>query len=203
MNMRLVFATHNEHKLNEVRNILCTYAESNGFVPIELLSLNDLNCNDDIPENENTLAGNARAKVDFVYSRFSVDCFADDTGLEIEALGGEPGVYSARYAGEAHDSLANRRKVMNLMQGVSNRRARFRTVIALRLDGSEHLFEGVVNGIITESERGIGGFGYDPIFQPDGFDMTFAELDIKTKNSISHRGMAMQKLVEYLVNYQK
>lgn len=201
--MRLVFATHNAHKLNEVRNILCAYAEEQGTSPIELMGLEDLKCYDDIPENESTLEGNARAKADFVFSRFSVDCFADDTGLEIEALGGEPGVYSARYAGEGHDSFANRKKVMDLMQGICNRKARFRTVVALRLGGEEHLFEGVVNGIITESEHGTGGFGYDSIFQPDGFDRTFAELDIKTKNSISHRGMAIRKLVEFLVNYKK
>lgn len=201
--MRLVFATHNEHKLNEVRNILCAYAEEHGTVPIDLLGLKDLNCYDDIPENEHTLEGNARAKADFVFSHFSTDCFADDTGLEIEALNGEPGVYSARYAGDGHDSYANRKKVMDLMQGICNRRARFRTVIALNLNGEEHLFEGIVNGVITESERGMCGFGYDSIFQPDGFDMTFAELDFNVKNSISHRGIAMRKLVEYLVNYQK
>lgn len=189
MKDKLVFATHNKNKLEEIRNILSDY---------EVVGLRDIGCMEDIVEDSDTLQGNAKIKADFVTDNYHLNCFADDTGLEVEALDGAPGVYSARYAGEGcsyHDNVV---KMLDAMKGKENRRARFRTVIALNLDGKQYFFEGIVNGIITEEEHGEGGFGYDPIFQPDGFEETFAEMPMEVKNKISHRGRAVQKLVEFL-----
>lgn len=191
---KLVFATHNLHKLEEIRNILKNY---------EVIGLPDIGCHEDIVEDADDLQGNAKIKADFVTSNFHLDCFADDTGLEVEALGGAPGVYSARYAGEGcsyHDNVV---KLLKALDGVENRKARFRTVIALNINGEQHFFEGVVNGKILTEEHGDGGFGYDPIFQPDGYDLSFSEMKMDEKNKISHRGRATAKLVEFLNNYQK
>lgn len=191
MERKLVFATNNAHKLEEVAAILSD--------KIELLSLKDINCHTDIPETADTLEGNALLKSSFVKEHYDLDCFGDDTGLEVEALNGAPGVYSARYAeGEGHDSQANMLKLLNEMEGKENRKARFRTVISLILDGKEYFFEGVVKGEITREKHGDSGFGYDPIFQPEGYDQTFAELGNEIKNKISHRALAVQKLCEFL-----
>lgn len=188
----LVFATHNQHKLIEISAMI-----SDKF---ELKSLNDINCFEEIPEEKDTLEGNALDKARFVFEKYGLNCFADDTGLEIDALNGRPGVYSARYAGESKDSHANMNKVLAEMEGISNRKARFRTVIALIIDGKEFLLEGIVNGNIIEHKRGSSGFGYDPIFIPDCYNSTFAEMDLKEKNKISHRAIATQKLIEFLLN---
>lgn len=191
MKRKLVFATNNAHKLEEVTAILGEH--------IELLSLNDIDCHTDIPETADTLEGNARLKSSFIFENYGMDCFADDTGLEVEALNGAPGVYSARYAGgEGHDSQANMRKLLHDLEGVENRKAQFRTAISLILGGKEYLFEGVVKGEIIKEKRGDSGFGYDPIFQPEGYDKTFAELGNDIKNTISHRARAVQKLCEFL-----
>ncbi len=186
----LVFATNNEHKLSEVKNLL------EGVIAIK--SLKEINLDGDIPETADTLEGNATQKAEFIYSRINSDCFADDTGLEVEALGGEPGVYSARYAGENCSFSDNVNKLLNNMKEKTNRKARFRTVICLIENGEKHYFEGVVNGTIIEEGVGNMGFGYDPIFRPDGFDVTFAEMSLDEKNKISHRGIATAKLVDYL-----
>lgn len=191
----LVFATNNKHKLDEVRKI------TSGQV--EIVSLSDIQCYDDIPETADTLEGNALQKARYIHTHFKTDCFADDTGLEVKALNGAPGVYSARYAGPGHDSEANMRKLLATLKGESNREARFRTVIALILDGKEYLFEGIVNGHIIEEEKGSAGFGYDPIFVPDGYSQTFAELGDDIKNRISHRAMATHKLAEFLSTIPK
>lgn len=191
----LVFATNNKHKLDEVRKI------TSGQV--EIVSLSDIQCYDDIPETADTLEGNALQKARYIHTHFKTDCFADDTGLEVKALNGAPGVYSARYAGPGHDSKANMRKLLAALDGERDREARFRTVIALILDGKEYLFEGIVNGHIIEEEKGSAGFGYDPIFVPDGYRQTFAELGDDIKNRISHRAMATQKLAEFLSNIPK
>lgn len=188
--MELVFAINNKHKLEELQSLLGD--------KIKLLSLKDIQCFEEIPEEQPTLEGNARQKAAYVYDKFGYACFADDTGLEIEALDGEPGVYSARYAGEEKDAAANMRKVLEKLEEIKNRKARFRTVISLIISGEEKQFEGIVEGEIIEKERGGAGFGYDPIFLPDGFNQTFAEMDLKEKNKISHRGRAVQKLIEYL-----
>ncbi|HOL30259.1 MAG TPA: non-canonical purine NTP diphosphatase [Paludibacteraceae bacterium] len=188
----LVFATNNLHKLQEVRAIL------DGKVQIQ--SLSEIGCLDEIPETADTLEGNALLKAKFVYDRFQLDCFADDTGLEIEALGGEPGVFSARYAGLEHDSYKNRMKVLRLMEQQTNRKAQFRTVIALVLQGKEYLFEGKVEGVITREPRGEGGFGYDSIFVPNGYEQTFAELSAEQKNQISHRAHAVKKFADFIVS---
>jgi non-canonical purine NTP pyrophosphatase, rdgB/HAM1 family len=192
MKRRLVFATNNKHKLEEVSEILGD--------KIELLSLKDINCDVDIPETANTLEGNALLKAQYVFDNYKLNSFADDTGLEIAALNNEPGVYSARYAGEDKDSKANMRKVLEKLEGISNREARFRTVISLIIEGKTHAFEGVIKGKIIEEERGEAGFGYDPIFMPDGYDKTFAELGNDIKNEISHRALAVNKLCEFLKN---
>ena len=186
----LVFATNNAHKLEEIREILGG--------KFHIVSLKALGCQEDIPEEQDTLEGNALQKARYIRDKYKVDCFADDTGLEIEALGGEPGVYSARYAGDGHDSEANMRKVLDKMSGETNRRARFRTVIALLLDGQEHLFEGEVRGEILRERHGEGGFGYDPIFRPEGFAQSFAEMSLEDKNKISHRGRATEALRKFL-----
>lgn len=186
---KLVFATHNKNKLAEIREILKNH---------EIVGLCDIGCVDDIVEDADTLQGNAKIKADFVTNNYHLNCFADDTGLEVEALNGAPGVYSARYAGEGcsyHDNVV---KMLAAMRGITNRKARFRTVIALNINGEQYFFEGIVNGKILEEEHGEGGFGYDPIFQPDGYEETFAEMPMEVKNKISHRGMAVQKLCEFL-----
>lgn len=189
--MKIVFATNNQHKLSEIRQIL------GGRV--EVLSLNDIGCNVDIPETGSTLEENALQKAQYVYDHYHIDCFADDTGLEVDALNGAPGVYSARYAGDGHDSEANMTKLLNELGENNNRSARFRTVIALIKQGEVHEFEGIVNGQIIRERRGGEGFGYDPIFQPDGYDQTFAELGLDIKNQISHRARATRKFAEYLL----
>lgn len=189
--MKLVFATNNAHKLQEVAAMLGS--------EYELLSLSDIGCSEDIPETADTFSGNALQKARFVREHYGYDCFADDTGLEVTALGGDPGVRSARYAGN-HDSEANMTKLLAALDGKEDRSAQFRTVIALLLNGEEHLFEGIVTGHISEQRQGDGGFGYDPIFVPDGYSESFAELGMDVKNSISHRGRAVRKLVEFLKN---
>ncbi|MBR7065319.1 MAG: non-canonical purine NTP diphosphatase [Prevotella sp.] len=188
--MRIVFATNNAHKLSEIRQIL---GDS-----VEVLSLADIGCHVDIPETADTLEGNALQKAQYVVDHYHISCFADDTGLEVDALNGEPGIYSARYAGEGHDSEANMTKLLNKLGENNNRKARFRTVIALLLvkgdEIEQHLFEGIVNGTIIRERKGTAGFGYDPIFQPDGYEATFAELGNDIKNKISHRAKAVEKL---------
>ncbi len=190
--MKLVFATNNQHKLEEASAILKEH--------VEIISLSELGCYDDIPETAVTLQGNSALKARYIYGHFGVDCFADDTGLEIAALDGAPGVYSARYAGEPSDSARNRAKVLEQMQGVKDRTARFCTVITLIIDGKEYFFEGEVRGTIAEHESGTGGFGYDSIFIPEGHTQTFAELSAEAKNSMSHRGRALQVLWQFLVD---
>lgn len=187
---KLVFATNNNHKLSEVRAML--------EPEYQIVSLAELQCFDDIPETATTLDGNALLKASYVYEKFGVNCFADDTGLEVEVLHGEPGVYSARYAGEANDAQANMKKLLDNMQGTTNRTACFRTVIALILNGEISYFEGKVDGQIATAPSGNEGFGYDPVFIPKEYNVSFAELSANEKNSISHRGRAVQKLVEYL-----
>ncbi|UVO71578.1 non-canonical purine NTP diphosphatase [Bacteroides ovatus] len=191
MKRKLVFATNNAHKLEEVAAIPGDQ--------VELLSLNDIGCQADIPETAETLEGNALLKSSYIYKNYHLDCFADDTGLEVEALNGAPGVYSARYAGgEGHDARANMLKLLHELDGKENRKAQFRTAISLILDGKEYFFEGVIKGEIIKEKRGDSGFGYDPIFKPEGYDQTFAELGNDIKNQISHRALAVQKLCEFL-----
>jgi XTP/dITP diphosphohydrolase len=188
--MKLVFATNNAHKLEEVRQIL-----GDRF---EVLSLNDINCHEDIPETGDTFQDNALQKARYVKEHYGYDCFADDTGLEVKALGGAPGVHSARYAGD-HDSEANMTKLLGELEKKSDRSAQFRTVVALILNGQEVLFEGIVTGqIATERHYGDGGFGYDPIFVPDSYTETFSQMSPECKNLISHRGRAVRKLADYL-----
>ena len=187
--MKLVFATNNRHKLDEVRKITAGYTE--------IASLSDIDCQDDIPETADTLEGNALQKARYIKEHFGYDCFADDTGLEVEALDNAPGVYSARYAGPGHDSEANMNKLLHEMEGKENRKARFRTVIALILNGKEYLFEGIVNGMIIPEKRGESGFGYDPVFVPDSYSQTFAELGNDIKNQISHRAKALAELRQF------
>ena len=192
MKRKLVIATNNAHKLTEISAILGDR--------IELLSLKDIHCDVDIPETANTLEGNARQKAMYINEHFHMDCFADDTGLEVEALNGEPGVFSARYAGgEGHDSEANMKKLLKNLEGVANRKAQFRTAICLLMDGEEHLFEGICKGEIITEKKGTCGFGYDPIFVPEGYDKTFAELGEDIKNQISHRARAVAKLCDFLL----
>ena len=188
--MKLVFATNNKHKLQEVRDIVGNR--------VEVLSLSDIGCCDDIPETADTLQGNALIKARHIYGKYGLDCFADDTGLEVEALGGAPGVYSARYAGEECDSEANMRKLLENLTGKSNRNAQFRTVIALIIDGKEMLFDGIVKGTVATEKRGDSGFGYDPIFIPEGHTESFAQMSGEMKNSMSHRFRATQQLGDYL-----
>lgn len=188
--MKLVFATNNKHKLEEVKAILGN--------KIEILSLNDIDCHDDIPETADTLEGNALIKARYIYEKFGVDCFADDTGLEVEVLNGEPGVYSARYAGEECNPEANMYKLLQNLTGKNNRNAQFRTVIALIIKGEEKLFNGIVKGTISNEKMGNAGFGYDPIFIPEGFSESFAQMTGDMKNSISHRYRATEELSNYL-----
>ena len=189
--MKLVFATNNKHKLDEVRKITSRH-------PVEIVSLAEINCFDDIPETADTLEGNALQKAHYIQEKFGLNCFADDTGLEVEALNNAPGVYSARYAGPGHDSEANMKKLLHEMEGKENRKARFRTVIALVWNGKTYTFDGIVNGTITTTKRGENGFGYDPIFIPEGYEQTFAELENDIKNQISHRAKAVEKLDDFL-----
>ena len=189
--MKLVFATNNAHKLDEIRAILGN--------KIEILSLNDIDCHDEIPETADTLEGNALQKAMYIKEHYGYDCFADDTGLEVSALGGAPGVHTARYAENTdHDSEANMNKLLKELDGKNDRSAQFRTVIALLLNGEQHLFEGIVKGDILTEKRGTQGFGYDPVFSPEEYSQSFAELGAEVKNKISHRARAVAKLVEYL-----
>lgn len=188
--LKIVFATNNRHKLEEVQQIL-----GDGY---ELLTPRDCGITEDIPETCDTLEGNALQKAEYIHTRTGLDCFADDTGLEVAALGGAPGVRSARYAGDEHDFGANTRLLMRNLEGAADRSARFRTVIALIWQGKRHTFEGEVRGRITQEEAGGAGFGYDPVFAPDGYDMTFAQMSAEEKNRISHRGRAVEKLAGFL-----
>lgn len=188
--MKLLFATNNAHKLAEVQAVL-----GDAYT---LLTPRDCGVTEEIPETQPTLEGNASQKAHYLFDRTGTDCFADDTGLEVEALGGAPGVHSARYATDGHDFAANNRLLLRNLEGHQNRRARFRTVVCLLLDGEEHLFEGVVEGRIIACETGHEGFGYDPLFIPDGFDKTFAQMSPDEKNAVSHRARAVRKLVEFL-----
>ena len=187
--LKLVFATNNKHKLEEVQAMLTNF---------ELVSLAEINCFDDIPETADTLEGNAILKVNFITEKYGLDCFADDTGLEVEALNNEPGVYSARYAGEDNNAEANMNKLLNNLKNNPNRRAQFKTAIALNIQGKQFIFEGVCKGTILTEKRGESGFGYDPIFMPNGFSRSFAEMNLAEKGNISHRGKAVEKLVTYL-----
>lgn len=187
----MVFATHNQHKLDEIREI------TKGR--LHILGLADLGCREEIEETGRTLEENALIKARFVNEKYGYACFADDSGLEVEALDGAPGVYSSRYAGNGCNPADNMDKLLSALQGIENRAARFRTAIALTVHGKEHLFEGVIKGRIIDEKRGIGGFGYDPVFIPDGYDQTFAELGTKVKNMISHRALAVGKLVGFLI----
>ena len=186
----LIFATGNQHKVREIRRMIGEQ--------FTIKSLKDIGCEEDIPETSPTIEGNALQKARYVVEHYQLDCFAEDTGLEVEALNGEPGVYSARYAGPARDAGANMEKVLDKLQGQTNRRARFRTVIALIRDGQEYTFEGIINGQITSAPQGSAGFGYDPIFIPDGEVRSFAEMSMEEKNAISHRSRATRKLVDFL-----
>ncbi|WP_053972546.1 non-canonical purine NTP diphosphatase [Mangrovimonas sp. ST2L15] len=188
--MKIVFATHNLNKLKEVQKI----------VPegIELLSLNDINCFEEVPETQLTIKGNALQKAEFIKQHYHVDCFADDTGLEVDALNGEPGVFSARYAGPQRDSEDNIQKLLTNLQDQTNRKAQFKTVIALSLGGEMHTFTGICEGEITKEKHGDGGFGYDPVFKATGYSQTFAEISMEEKNKIGHRGKAIQQLVSFL-----
>jgi len=188
--MKLVFATGNQNKAKEIQLLMPA--------TIQILSLNDINCAEEIPETQNTIEGNASQKAHYVFENFGYNCFADDTGLEVEALDGRPGVLSARYAGEAKDANANMDKILLELANSSNRKARFKTVISLIIGGKEILFEGVVNGTIIEQKKGNSGFGYDPIFMPDGYQHTFAEMSLDEKNKISHRALAVNKLIHFL-----
>lgn len=189
--MKLVFATHNTNKLKEIQSMLPQ--------EIELLSLQDIGCFEEIPETSKTIEGNALQKARYVTEKYAYDCFADDTGLEVEALNGAPGVYSARYAGEAKNDEANMKKLLLALETESNRSARFKTVIALTLNNKEFVFEGICEGKITHEKRGNSGFGYDPIFVPSGQDQTFAEMELSEKNKLGHRGKAVRTLVDFLL----
>ncbi len=188
--MKIVFATNNKHKLDEIRKI------TDGS--LQILSLADIHCEDEIEETGTTLEENALLKARYIKEKFGYDCFADDTGLEVEALGGAPGVYSSRYAGETCNAVDNMIKLLHELKGAKNRNARFRTVIALLIGNEKHFFEGVVNGKIIEERRGEAGFGYDPVFVPEGKDQTFAELGNDVKNQISHRALATHQLAQFL-----
>jgi len=188
--MKLVFASNNKNKIAEIQSML---PES-----IKILSLEDINCLEDIPETADTIEGNAILKADYVTQKYGYDCFADDTGLEVNALNGEPGVYSARYAGEQKNADDNMNKLLDALKNEENRSAQFKTVITLNLEGKQYLFTGIAKGNITQTKTGTNGFGYDPIFKPENFDETFAELPLETKNAIGHRGKAVQQLIDFL-----
>lgn len=189
---KLIFATNNPHKLGEIRHIL--------EGKVEVVGLDEIGCREDIPETADTLQGNALLKAEFIHKRYGLPCFADDTGLEVEALGGAPGVHSARYAGEPTNADANVRKLLEALSGVPHpRKACFRTVIALIDDHGTHFFEGKIEGTITSERRGSGGFGYDPVFVPEGHTLSFAEMGEETKNQISHRALAVAQLRDFLL----
>jgi XTP/dITP diphosphohydrolase len=188
--MKLVFASNNKNKILEIQSML---PES-----IQILSLEDIGCLEDIPETANTIEGNAILKANYVTQKYGCDCFADDTGLEVEALNGEPGVFSARYAGEQKNADDNMTKLLFELENKSNRSARFKTVICLNIDGNQHLFTGIAKGEIIKEKTGNGGFGYDPIFQPEGYQQTFAQISLDVKNQISHRGKATKQLIAFL-----
>ncbi|MDP2068967.1 MAG: non-canonical purine NTP diphosphatase [Lutibacter sp.] len=187
--LKLVFATNNKHKLEEVQAMLTNF---------EIVNLADIHCFEDIPETADTLEGNAILKANFITEKFGLDCFADDTGLEVAALNNEPGVYSARYAGENNNAEANMNKLLKNVENNPNRKAQFKTAIALNIQGKQFIFEGICEGTILTEKRGTSGFGYDPIFMPDGFNTSFAEMDMNEKGNISHRGKAIEKLVTFL-----
>jgi len=189
-NINLIFATSNQNKVLEIQKILPK--------KFNIKSLKDLNYFEDVPENENTIEGNAVFKAKYIYKKFNINVFADDTGLEVEALNGEPGVHSARYAGKSRNSEKNIKKLLKNLKNIKNRNARFKTVIALIIDNKLHIFSGIVEGYILDSPKGNNGFGYDPIFCPNGFDKSFAELTLKEKNLISHRSFAMKKLIDFI-----
>jgi XTP/dITP diphosphohydrolase len=188
--MKLVFASNNKNKIAEIQSMLPK--------SINILSLEDINCFEDIPETADTIEGNAILKADYVTQKYGYDCFADDTGLEVDAINGEPGVYSARYAGEQKNADDNMNKLLKALENNKNRSAQFKTVITLNLEGKQYLFTGVAKGEITETKTGTNGFGYDPIFKPENFDKTFAELPLEIKNTIGHRGKAVQQLIDFL-----
>ncbi|MDO5986524.1 non-canonical purine NTP diphosphatase [Flavivirga amylovorans] len=188
--MQLVFATNNLNKIKEVQALIPNH--------IKLLSLNDIGCFEDIPETQNTIEGNSIQKATYVKTHYGYDCFADDTGLEVQALNGAPGVYSARYAGEQRDANDNMNKLLSELEDKDNRAAQFKTVITLQLNNKQHTFTGICEGDITYTENGKLGFGYDPIFKPKGFQQTFAEMDLALKNNIGHRGKAVLQLVDFL-----
>ncbi|MFK8060153.1 MAG: non-canonical purine NTP diphosphatase [Polaribacter sp.] len=192
--MKLVFATNNLNKLKEVQEMLPS--------SIKLLSLKDINCFDEVDETETTLEGNAKLKANYITKKFGYNCFADDTGLEVESLDGKPGVYSARFAGEPANSEKNMQKLLSELEHKENRKAQFRTAICLNIDKKKFLFEGFCKGEILKEKQGEKGFGYDPIFKPEGFNQSFAEMNSEEKNKISHRGIAIQKLVTFLNNYK-
>lgn len=189
--MKIVFATHNKHKLEEISNMLPN---------IQIVSLSDINCNDEIPETANTLEGNAIIKADYITKKYGIPCFADDTGLLVDALNGEPGVYSARYAGEHGNSEKNMNLLLDNLKEKKNRTAKFVTVICLNINGEQHLFKGICPGEILHIKQGTKGFGYDPIFKPNGFNVSFAEMSMQEKGKISHRGLAIKKLITFLQN---
>jgi len=193
--MKLVFATSNVNKVKELQQLLPP--------EIKLLGLNDINCTEDVPETQDTIEGNASQKAFYVFDNYHYDCFADDTGLEVEALDGRPGVLSARYAGESKNANDNMNKLLEDLKNTTNRKARFKTIISLVIDGKEVLFEGIVNGTLLTEKRGEKGFGYDPLFIPDGYVKSFAEMDLTEKNKISHRAIAVKKLIEYLKMLKK
>ncbi|MNK69727.1 Non-canonical purine NTP pyrophosphatase [compost metagenome] len=188
--MNLVFASNNKNKIAEIQSML---PES-----IKILSLEDINCLEDIPETADTIEGNAILKADYVTQKYGYDCFADDTGLEVKSLNGEPGVYSARYAGEQKNADDNMNKLLEALKDKQNRSAQFKTVITLNLNGKQYLFTGIAKGEITLTKTGTNGFGYDPIFKPENFNETFAELPLETKNTIGHRGKAVKQLIDFL-----
>ena len=190
--IKLVFATNNANKLAEVKAMLTNF---------EIVSLNDIGCFEDIPETAETLEGNAILKADYITKKYGLNCFADDTGLEVEALNMEPGVYSARYAGKERSSEANMQKLLSELENKESRSAQFRTAVALNLNGKQYVFEGICKGEILKEKTGTAGFGYDPIFKPENYDQSFAEMSMEAKGKISHRGLAVQKLVDFLKNY--
>ncbi len=188
--MKLIFSSNNKHKIREIQQLL-----GNTY---QIVSLESIGCFEEMPETQDTIEGNASQKSFYVFNKYGVNCFSDDTGLEVEALNNQPGVYSARYAGNQKNNADNIQKVLNEMKGLTNRNARFKTIISLVIDGVEKQFEGIVDGVILSSLKGDKGFGYDSIFQPNEYSLSFAEMDIEEKNKISHRGIAVNKLVEYL-----
>ena len=188
--MKLVFASNNKNKIQEIQALVPNI--------IQIVSLEEIGCTEDIPETADTIEGNAILKANYVTSNYGYDCFADDTGLEVDVLNGAPGVYSARYAGEQKDANDNMDKLLSELKDESNRKANFKTVIALNLNGKQNLFTGIINGKIIEEKIGTNGFGYDPIFVADGFDKTFAELSMEEKSTISHRGIAVKELILFL-----